>query len=75
VYIILLGLAVSARFMSGKWKNIKLVKPDGEAVPRAFGKDAPAEPGHAKTLTAREAAGEALAAAGTVDGMVEAPRE
>lgn len=67
-YIILLGLAVTVRFVSGKWKTIKLVEPPRELAP-------PAEPGHAPALTARQAAGEALAAAGTVDGVVEAPRE
>lgn len=78
-YIMLLGLAVSVRFISGRWKTIKLVQGDAAAaaagMPRAFGEAEPAEPGHARALTAREAAGEALAAAGPVDGMVEGPRE
>ncbi|MBX3402696.1 MAG: MATE family efflux transporter [Phycisphaeraceae bacterium] len=67
-YIILLGIAVTFRFVSGTWKTIKLVEPPRELAP-------PAEPGHAPALTAREAAAEALAAAGAVDGVVEAPRE
>ncbi len=77
VYIILLGLAVSARFISGKWKTIRLVGPDAAAA-QAFGQTPatpPTEPGHARALTPREAAGEALAAAGPVDGLVEGPRE
>lgn len=67
-YIILLGIAVTARFVSGKWRSLQLVEPPRELA-------APAEPGHAPALTPRQAAGEALAAAGAVDGVVEAPRE
>ena len=77
-YIMLLGLAVSVRFVSGKWKTIKLVKDGAAAAAGAFGEapaGEPAEPGKARAPTAREALGEALAAAGPVDGVVEGPRE
>ena len=75
-YIMILGLAVSVRFISGKWKSIKLVKDDDApdaAEARAFGEapGAPTEPGQARAPTVREV----LAAAGPVDGVMEGPRE
>jgi len=73
-YIILLGLAVTGRFLTGKWKHIKLVKPDGPGGGAVLDPAAaPAEPGKVRGLTMQEAAAGALGAAGTVDGLVEGP--